>query len=96
MHTSLDVGIESTARLTIPRGSRGDLQAEIILQPVINAPIEQGQVLGELSVRLGDDEVLVRPVVALNGVQAAGWMSSMIDAVHLFFLETFSGDPLEV
>ena len=94
MHGSLDVGLEATARLTIPRGKRGELDAEITLEPVISAPIDQGQQLGQLIVRLDDTIVLDRPLIALNAVQEAGWVSRATDAVHLFFVETFSGDPL--
>ena len=94
LHESLDVGIEAPARLTIPTGARGALAAEVTLDPVIKAPVSQGQTLGLLRISLEGETLLERPVVALNGVDEAGWVSSLIDEVSLFFLSLFSGDPL--
>ena len=94
LHESLDVGIEAPARLTIPTGARGALAAEVTLDPVIKAPVRQGQTLGLLRISLEGETLLERPVVALNGVDEAGLVSSLIDEVSLFFLSLFSGDPL--
>lgn len=94
LHESLDVGIEVPARLTIPTGARGALAAEVTLDPVIKAPVSQGQTLGLLRISLEGETLLERPVVALNGVDEAGLVSSLIDEVSLFFLSLFSGDPL--
>ena len=94
LHESLDVGIEAPARLTIPTGARGALAAEVTLDPVIKAPVSLGQTLGLLRISLEGETLLERPVVALNGVDEAGLVSSLIDEVSLFFLSLFSGDPL--
>ena len=94
LHESLDVGIEAPARLTIPTGARGALAAEVTLDPLIKAPVSQGQTLGLLRISLEGETLLERPVVALNGVDEAGLVSSLIDEVSLFFLSLFSGDPL--
>ena len=94
LHESLDVGIEAPARLTIPTGARGAIAAEVTLDPVIKAPVSQGQTLGLLRISLEGETLLERPVVALNGVDEAGLVSSLIDEVSLFFLSLFSGDPL--
>ena len=94
LHESLDVGIEAPARLTIPTGARGALAAEVTLDPVIKAPVSQGQTLGLLRISLEGETLLERPVVALNGVDEAGLVSSLIDEVSLFFLSLFSGDRL--
>jgi len=94
LHESLDVGIEAPARLTIPNGARGALAAEVMLDPVIKAPVRRGQILGLLRISLEGETMLERPVVALNGVDEAGLVSTLIDEVSLFFLSLFSGDPL--
>ena len=94
LHESLDVGIEAPVQLTIPNGARGALAAEVTLDPVIKAPVGQGQTLGLLRISLEGETLLERPVVALNAVDEAGFVSSLIDEVSLFFLSMFSGDPL--
>ena len=94
LHESLEVGLADAITLTIPRGGRDQLKAEINLQDVIEAPIERGQTLGALTLSLGDEMLVERPVVALNPVQAAGWLSSTLDDVQLMFIDLTGGDPL--
>ena len=94
LHESVEVGLDDAITLTIPRGGRDQLKAEINLQDVIEAPIERGQTLGALTLSLGDEMLVERPVVALNPVQAAGWLSSTLDDVQLMFIDLTGGDPL--
>ena len=94
LHESLEVGLDDAITLTIPRGGRDQLKAEINLQDVIEAPIERGQSLGALTLSLGDEMLVERPVVALNPVQEAGWLSSTLDDVQLMFIDLTGGDPL--
>ena len=94
LHESLEVGLDDAITLTIPRGGRDQLKAEINLQDVIEAPIERGQTLGALTLSLGDEMLVERPVVALNPVQEAGWLSSTLDDVQLMFIDLTGGDPL--
>ena len=94
LHESLEVGLDDAITLTIPRGGRDQLKAEINLQDVIEAPIERGQSLGALTLSLGDETLVERPVVALNPVQEAGWLSSTLDDVQLMFIDLTGGDPL--
>ncbi len=94
LHESLEVGLDDAITLTIPRGGRDQLKAEINLQDVIEAPIERGQSLGALTLSLGDEMLVERPVVALNPVQEAGWLSSTLDDVQLMLIDLTGGDPL--
>ena len=94
LHESLEVGLDDAITLTIPRGGRDQLKAEINLQDVIEAPIERGQSLGALTLSLGDEMLVERPVVALNPVQEAGWLSSTLDHLQLMFIDLTGGDPL--
>ena len=94
LHESLEVGLDDAITLTIPRGGRDQLKAEINLQDVIEAPIERGQPLGALTLSLGDETLVERPVVALNPVQEAGWLSSTLDHLQLMFIDLTGGDPL--
>lgn len=94
LHETLEVGLGEAVVLTIPKGARDLLKAEIGLEGLIEAPVMAGQPLGSLVLSL-DDEVLVeRPVVALNAVQEAGFISSLIDDIQLMFIDVSGGDPL--
>ncbi|MBL6689419.1 MAG: D-alanyl-D-alanine carboxypeptidase [Pseudomonadales bacterium] len=95
-HQSVQVGIEEDLVLTIPRGGREELKAEISLGTEVHAPLAKGDVLGQLKVQLPEGEPMMIPVVALNGVQESGFFASLWDSIALFFLKLFGGDPLSI
>ena len=93
-HGSIRLGLEEDVVLTLPRGARDSLTAEITLPPEVHAPLAKGQAVGTLSLTPPDSEPIELPLVALNGVQEAGFFSGFWDAISLFFLKLFGGDPL--
>ena len=93
-HGSVNLGLEEDLTLTIPRGSRESLKAEISLDAEVHAPLRRGDKLGELQVSLPDGESRTLPLVAMNGVQESGFFASLWDSLALFFLKLFGGDPL--
>lgn len=86
---SVRLGIAEDVFVTIPRGSRGDLQANMTIDKVIKGAVAEGQTLGELVVNLGDDNIVTLPVVALESVEEAGFFGRLIDAIMLFFMQLF-------
>ncbi|MFT6420691.1 MAG: D-alanyl-D-alanine carboxypeptidase (penicillin-binding protein 5/6) [Porticoccus sp.] len=76
--------------LTIPRGSRDDLEAEILVDQTIKAPFSETQELGRLSVSYEGETLLDMPVVAEHPVARAGLFSRLWDAITLFFVGLFS------
>lgn len=93
-HGSVQLGLAEDVILTIPRGARENLIAATNIQAEIHAPLVQGAKLGTLSISGIDGVDLVSPIVALNGVQESGFFSGLWDAIELFFLTLFGGDPL--
>ncbi len=86
------LGVDKDVVLTIPRGHYGDLQAELQVARVIEAPVSQGDELGELRLRLQDETVYRAPLVALADAEEAGMFSRFSDAVYLFFRNLLSSD----
>jgi D-alanyl-D-alanine carboxypeptidase (penicillin-binding protein 5/6) len=86
---SVRVGIADDVFVTIPRGSRSDLQANMTLDKVLKGAISEGQTLGELIVNLGDDTIVKMPIVALESIEEAGFFGRLIDAIKLFFMQLF-------
>ena len=61
----------------------------------LHAPITKGDKFGTLTIAgLGEKKVSV-PITALNSVDEASFFGRLIDAIQLFFLKLFDGDPLE-
>jgi len=86
----LALGIADPVRLTVPRGSRDELDAEMQLDKVIKAPISAGDSYGQLLVRLNGDTLLERPLVALESVEQANFFVRLWDGIKLFFIQLFS------
>jgi serine-type D-Ala-D-Ala carboxypeptidase (penicillin-binding protein 5/6) len=86
------IGVAENVSVTIPRGHYEDLQAELILEKVIEAPIAIDDTLGEIRLSLYDEEIYSAPLIALTQVQEAGFFSRLTDGVSLFFEGLFSDD----
>lgn len=92
---SLSLGLPEAAVITIPRGTKENLEATLDFEPVFKAPFTQGESLGTLKVTLDGETVYESPLVALETVEEAGFFARIWDAISLFFLQLFGGDPLE-
>ena len=83
------LGLAEELVLTIPKGSRDQLSAEMSIQPELRAPIREGDQYGTLTVKLGDEQLVQRPLVALETVEQAGLFSRIWDHIVLFFKGLF-------
>lgn len=83
------MGPDDAVTLTIPRGGKSALNAEVIMSGVLEAPIEVGQVLGELLVSMDGKELYRTDLVALNEVERAGFFSRLWDSLVLFISGLF-------
>ncbi|MDF3931438.1 D-alanyl-D-alanine carboxypeptidase family protein [Pseudomonas citronellolis] len=83
-------GLSEDLTMTVPRGQLKQLQANMVLQPQLMAPIQQGQVIGKVEVKLGDKVVRTSDLVALNGVEEGGIFRRLWDSIRLFFYGLFN------
>ncbi len=80
---TVEGGFEREVIVAVPRGQAGQVKAEIErVQPLV-APVAQGQQIGTLRVRIGDELVTERPLVALSAVGPAGWLGRSWDALRM-------------
>ena len=93
-HGSIRMGLAEDLLLTIPRGSRQNLQATLSFIDEVHAPVAQGDQLGTLMVTLPEGREISLPLKALNPVKEAGIFVGLWDSIQLFFLKIFGGDPL--
>ena len=89
---SLELGLAEPVVVTIPRGSYDDLEAEIKVRRVLEAPISQGEELGELRLKLYGEVVHRAPLQALADAPEAGMFSRLWDFLRLFFKQLISGE----
>jgi D-alanyl-D-alanine carboxypeptidase (penicillin-binding protein 5/6) len=84
------LGVAEKVSLTLPRGRQDDLQANMMIDEIIKAPLTAGQVLGKLTITLDGAVVVETPIVALQAVEEAGFFARIIDSIKLFFRNLFS------
>lgn len=85
----LSVGMTEDVYVTIPRGSRNDLESTVDLDSVIKAPINVGDELGRVKVSYNGEVLVDQPVLALTEVPEGGFFKRIWDAIKLFFVQLF-------
>ncbi len=75
------LGLQEDLYVTIPRHQYEKLNARTEIQPQIEAPLIQGQKVGEVVVELDGQEITRRALVALTDVPEGGIWRTMVDSV---------------
>jgi len=63
------LGLTSDLRVTIPRGAYKNLEANMDIDSDIKAPLKKGQQLGLVRISLDNEELMSRPLVALEAIE---------------------------
>ena len=87
--SELPLGIAQGLYVTVPKGQAPQVSTTTTVQPGIIAPVQKGQPLGEIVVKVGEQEVSRTPLVALQEVPESGWFGRMIDSILMFFSSLF-------
>jgi D-alanyl-D-alanine carboxypeptidase (penicillin-binding protein 5/6) len=86
------LGIADELFVTIPRGHYDDLDAQVEMRPELIAPITEGEEVGQISVRLDDEEIANRGLVALESITEAGFFGRTWDGMSMWFGGLFGDD----
>ena len=82
---TLPLGLQNDLYITIPRGQRNKVKANMTLETMLVAPAKKGQAYGNVNIMLGDEELSQQPLVALEDVPEGGLWRQMVDTVMLMF-----------
>lgn len=82
---TIELGLAQDTPITIPRGQRRNLKAEISLDKPLVAPISRGQVVGKIYIRTADQDIAEYPLVALETIEKGGFFGRMIDYIKMKF-----------
>src|SRR5690606_33234346 len=77
-------GFQGDVIVTVPKGGAEKLRAELLSQQPLLAPVKQGQRIGMLRVSYDGEPLGEYPLVALEGVGAAGWTGRAWDTLRLW------------
>ncbi|CAD5107628.1 D-alanyl-D-alanine carboxypeptidase family protein [Zestomonas carbonaria] len=83
-------GLAEDLTLSMAKGQLKNLQASMSLEPQLIAPIKQGDVIGKVEVKLGDQVVKSADLVALEAVDEGGLFRRLWDSIRLFFYSLFN------
>jgi len=86
------LGILDELFVTIPRGQYDDLDAQVEMRPELIAPISEGEEVGQISIRLGDEEITSRGLIALQSIDEAGFFGRSWDGMSMWFGGLFGDD----
>lgn len=84
---TVDLGIEQEVYVTIPRGQAETMTATVDVAELIQAPINERQLMGTVNVMLEDELVFSGDVVAMHGVAEGGMLKRFVDWISLMFTE---------
>ena len=80
---TVDLGINQSTPITIPRGQTKNLEANFVLDEKLEAPLAKGEVVGTLYIQLEGEDIAEYPLVALHEVNEGGMVDRAIDFIKL-------------
>lgn len=86
---SVSLGVLEAVVVTFPRGYYKDIEVGFEVQKQLEAPLTQGQQVGELTLTLHGEQLYSSPLVALEGVAESGVIGQFSDFIYLFFNSLF-------
>ena len=87
---TMQLGVAKDVLVTIPRGHKSELDAQLNIDPIIEAPVEIGQEFGRLVIKLDNKVIVDEALVALDPVPEGGFFKRLWDMIKLFFIGLFA------
>ncbi|MGE0082103.1 MAG: D-alanyl-D-alanine carboxypeptidase family protein [Thiohalomonadaceae bacterium] len=82
---AVPLGVAEELYVTLPRGQYENLKASLTVERVIEAPAGKGERFGTVNLRMGDQVIAERPLVALQDVREGNLWRKMVDGLMLMF-----------
>jgi D-alanyl-D-alanine carboxypeptidase (penicillin-binding protein 5/6) len=85
----VELGVDSEIYITIPRGAEDLLEANLSIESILQAPIDQGQGVGSLSISYQGEEIVDVPLVTKSQIESSGFFGRLWDDIKLFIMKMF-------
>jgi len=86
----LDVIVNEDIYMTLPRGARDDLIAEVVTPDYPEAPLKVGERVGTLTLKMDGEVVGEHPLVSSRLVEESGFVGRLFGKIKLFFVRLFA------
>ena len=83
------LGVAVDNPITLPRGQAKKLQADFVINDELRAPIQKGDVVGQVNYSFSGESVANYDLIALESVEEGGLISRLIDYIKLLFIGWF-------
>lgn len=83
------LGVAVDNPITLPRGQAKKLQADFVIRDELRAPIQKGDVVGQVNYSFSGESVATYDLIALESVREGGLFSRLIDYIKLLFIDWF-------
>ena len=81
----VSMGVLEAIYVTIPRGRYHDIEATLDIPEALEAPIAEGDVLGELRVSLDGEALATSPLIAREEVAELEFFARFFEGIYFFF-----------
>ena len=81
----LSLGIARDLYVTTPKGSARKIKNNIKIEAMIEAPVKQGQNLGQVNIKLRDKKIASQELIALKAINEGGTWRKLVDNIQLMF-----------
>ena len=82
---TVPLGLDKALYVTIPRGQYKSLDASMSIDDLIMAPVNEGQSLGTVLVKLSDEVIADQPLVSLQTIGEGSFWQRISDEALLYF-----------
>ena len=86
---TVSLGVAEDVVLTFPRGYYKEIEAKVEVPKILEAPLNKGDEVAQLVLKLGDETIYEAPVVMLEDVEEAGVFGRLADFISIFFSQLF-------
>jgi len=73
--------------VTVPRSQRDKVEAELDVEKYLQAPLKSAQTVGDIVVKLGDEDLSRQAISVETAVEEGGLFSRLWDMIELFFVK---------
>ncbi|SIS41058.1 penicillin-binding protein 6. Serine peptidase. MEROPS family S11 [Thalassolituus maritimus] len=87
---TVDLVVAEDIYMTLPRGSRDELVAEVVSPDYPEAPLSAGQGVGSLTLKMGEDVLGKHDLVAATDIEESGFFGRLFGSIKLFFVRLFA------
>ncbi|MFL2840472.1 MAG: D-alanyl-D-alanine carboxypeptidase family protein [Pseudohongiellaceae bacterium] len=87
---SVDIGVQEQVFITIPNNSSDELVTDLQIDESLRAPINSGDILGQVTISFNDRVYYQGEVIALQAIERGSLIKRIMDWLTLFFMSFFT------